>query len=112
MPVLSFLGKYGSEARNADITMNRLGFHGADRGGDGVRIEFSTPMPKDARGYVVIQPDSFERLAFAMMAINPNAAIKALGQPFMLTRPISSRLSGLGSLPRKRQRVPKVRELN
>jgi hypothetical protein len=79
MPVLSFLGEYGSEARNASIRLNFKAFHGPSRGGDGVRIEFSTPIPKDASGYIVIQSDSFERLAFAMMAINPNAAIKAFG---------------------------------
>jgi hypothetical protein len=79
MPVLSFLGEYGSEARNASITLNSMAIHGPRRGGDGVRIEFSTPIPKDASGYIVIQPDSFERLAFAMMAIKEDAAIKAFG---------------------------------
>jgi hypothetical protein len=79
MPVFSFLGEYGSEGRGARIMLNHSDFHGPHRGGDGVRIEFSTPIPKDATGYIVIQPDSFERLALCMMKINPDAAMKAFG---------------------------------
>jgi hypothetical protein len=73
MTVLAFLGRYGSNQANGWITMNQI-----DRtGGDGVAIDFPTPIPKDASGYVLVKSDSFDRLALCMMAVDRKAAIKA-----------------------------------
>jgi hypothetical protein len=75
MTVLAFLGGHGSSQTNGGISMNRID----RRGGDGVAINFPTPIPKDATGYIVIKPDSFDRLALCMMAVDREAAIKAFG---------------------------------
>jgi hypothetical protein len=77
MTVLSFLGADGvTNGRGADIGLNYDSYNGR---GDGVKISFPAPIPKDAWGHIVINADSFKRLALAMMASNREAAIKAFG---------------------------------
>jgi hypothetical protein len=46
---------------------------------EGVVIWHPISIPPNAGGHILIQSDSFERLAFCMMATNPNAATKAFG---------------------------------
>jgi hypothetical protein len=76
MTARAYLGRYDSSGgRRAYIG---IGHDAYDGHGDGVRVGFSLP-PKDAPAHVVIEADSFERLAMAMMASHSKAAIKAFG---------------------------------
>jgi hypothetical protein len=76
MTVLSYLGEWGSSAKEGGIG---IGHDNYDGRGDGVQINFPVPIPKSARGHIIITEDSFERLAFAMIASHREVAIKAFG---------------------------------
>jgi hypothetical protein len=93
MTVRSYVGEYGSsKARGGWIGLSNPAF---DRGGGGVKVSFSLPIPKDASAHVVIQEDSFEQLALAMIASGREAAIKAFGAALHTDRDDALRAFGI-----------------
>lgn len=95
MTVTAYLGSppVGSQQGKGHITVGDTVNEGT------VLIGYPTSIPRDASGFLVIEPDSFAQLARCMMQANPDAAIKAFGAALQAGVP-------------KQERTPRLAELS
>jgi hypothetical protein len=61
---------------------------------EGVGIRYSTNIPKGVHAHILIDENSFERLALCMMALNSEAAMNAFGAALQVGRAQARKMFG------------------